>query len=188
MATNKKQNKKQNRKKPTNTNSNIEVSTYIKYGAIFLLVILIAVAIYFIVKVATKHSNGNSDNPNDPSTTKPSKPVKPAGRIKGAWAGTIGCGDGYFNLISLASALPQDLNESSLNIFLGKVMGNYNSKLSDGNTKYIISVGGSNATTDGWASFFKLLSNNNNSLVPKFVAGLKCRGIVGIDLDLWSPD
>ena len=32
-------NKKQNRKKPTSTNNNVEVSKYIKYGAIFFMVI-----------------------------------------------------------------------------------------------------------------------------------------------------
>jgi hypothetical protein len=172
-------NKKQNRQKHTSTNSNVEVSKYIKYGAIFFMVILIAVAIYFIVKVTTKNSN----KPDDPSMTKPSKPVKPAGRIKGAWAGTVGCGDGDFNLISLASALPQDFDKTSLNKFLSNIVGTFNDKLSDGYTKYILSIGGSNANDDDWPTFFKLLSSDRN-LVAKLVDGLKCRGIVGIDLDL----
>jgi hypothetical protein len=165
--------------KHSNNKNVVEISKYIKYGAILLLIILIAVAIYFSVKVATMDRSKKQQN----SSYQP-KIFKSAGRINGSWAGTIGCGDGTFNLISLASALPQDLNSNSLDNFLGKVMGIYNSKLSDGTTKYIISIGGSNASPEGWTSFFNLLTDNNNSLVPTFVAGLKCRGIVGIDLDL----
>jgi hypothetical protein len=39
------------------------------------------------------------------------------------------------------------------------------------------------ASPAGWTSFFNLLANNND-LISKFVAGLKCRGIVGVDFDL----
>ena len=192
-----------NKKKQVKQSSSI--NPYIKYGSILIVVILVAVLIYFIVKITTKKNNSiatsttTSATPTSSTstttttsakttipttTTHPLKTINPTGKINGAWAGTIGCGDGLFNLISLASALPQDFEDTSLDNFLGKVMGNYNNNLSNGKTKYIISIGGSAASADGWIKFFKLLTQNNGNLVSKFVTGLKCRGIVGIDLDL----
>jgi hypothetical protein len=116
------------------------------------------------------------------SPTPPPTPLPSTG-IVGAWAGTIGCGDGSFDIISLGSALPQDYSTTGLTAFFGKVVGNYDSNLSSGRSKYLISVGGSAASTTGWNTF---LSNINSSQqnVKNFINGCKCRGIVGIDFDL----
>ena len=125
--------------------------------------------------------------PPPPTPTPPPPPPLPTEGIIGAWAGTIGCGDGAFNIISLGSALPQNYNTAGLNAFFGTVEGNYNSNLSSGKTKYIISVGGSNASTTGWNTFLSQITSDLKN-IQNFYNGCKCRGIVGIDFDLEGTD
>lgn len=117
-----------------------------------------------------------------PTPTPPTPTPSPAG-VVGAWAGSIGCGNGSFDIISLGSALPQDYSTSGLTPFFSKIVGNFDKNLSSGRTKYLISVGGSAASTTGWQSFLSQLNNSNQNVI-NFINGCKCRGVVGIDFDL----
>jgi hypothetical protein len=111
-------------------------------------------------------------------------------KIIGAWSSNIKCCKEYFNLISLASALPQEFPRKgqSYDAFFSKhINGKYEPTLSNGNSKYIISIGGSNASRDGWKFFFDSLiitSDTKFDRLREFVRECKSRGIIGIDLDL----
>jgi len=122
-----------------------------------------------------------------PTPPPPPPPPLPTEGIIGAWAGTIGCGDGAFNIISLGSALPQNYNTTGLSTFFGTVQGNYDSNLSNGKTKYIISVGGYNASAEGWNTFLSQITSDSKN-INNFYNGCRCRGVVGIDFDLEGTD
>ncbi|AYV78427.1 MAG: hypothetical protein Edafosvirus12_26 [Edafosvirus sp.] len=95
----------------------------------------------------------------------------------GAWVSDIACGKGLKHVL-LASALPQDWpNETN---FFNKIQGTFSPNMSDGYTKYLLSVGGSNATENGWTNFL----NNPEDTADKLTKMFKDRGIVGIDFDL----
>jgi len=148
------------------------------YFTLIILIIIVVIALSIILPIIFIKNNSSSIPGPGPGPGPGSK-----GKIIGAWASTIGCGDGTFNIISLGSALPQDYKTTGLTDFFRLIVGTYDSKLSDGKTKYIISVGGSNGSTDGWTSFLSnIISDPNNVL--NFYNGCKCRGIVGIDFDL----
>lgn len=119
------------------------------------------------------------------------KNVTPGSMLKGAWAGGIGCGDQVFDIISLASALPQQFYhdaggtqiEPTLDTFFSQnIPGTYRKDLSSGKTTYVISIGGSAASPSGWKYFFQRLQDPNE--VNKFVDSCKCRGLAGVDFDL----
>jgi hypothetical protein len=97
----------------------------------------------------------------------------------GAWCGTIGCGDGQFPIISLASALPDNYNDIE-DFFTGNIVGDYRPDLSAGTTKYLISIGGDVATAEGWLNFFTAVTNDTET----FYRECKNRGMAGIDLDI----
>jgi hypothetical protein len=131
---------------------------------------------------ASKTSTTAPPAPTPTPTPTPPPTPRPSG-IVGAWAGSIGCGNGSFDIISLGSALPQDYSTSGLTAFFSKIQGTFDKNLSSGRTKYLISVGGSAASTTGWQSFLSQLNESNQNVI-NFVNGCKCRGIVGIDFDL----
>jgi len=167
-------------KNKKNSNNIFSKRTLIIISIIIVLGGVIGLILYFAV-FKNKHSGGGGGGGNIPI------PPKPKGKIIGAWSSLIGCGSDYFNIISLASALPQEYNPSSYTKFFENyVKGDYNSNLSSGNTKYIISIGGSNATSTGWTLMFNSLSDPSNNYInlQNFISACKCRGIVGIDLDL----
>lgn len=96
----------------------------------------------------------------------------------GAWSGDIECGQGL-KYVSLSSALPQ--NWSNIDTFFsGNINGYYSPSLSDGYTKYFISIGGSNATVEGWTLFL----NNPTQTATTLYNAMQSRGIVGVDFDL----
>src|SRR3989338_4804338 len=87
-------------------------------------------------------------------STSPTPSTGPSiGPINGIWTSIVGCGGDYFNLISLASALPQDYDGINYSNFFIDIIGTFNPSLSSGNAKYLLSIGGSNATPAGWISF-----------------------------------
>ena len=141
------------------------------YLSLIILIIVIVIVLAITLPIILKNNSGPGPGPG------------PGGKIIGAWAGTIGCGDGAFNIISLGSALPQDYTTTGLTNFFRLIVGNYDSNLSNGKTKYIISVGGSAASTTGWTSFLSQITSNSQNVL-NFYNGCKCRGIVGIDFDL----
>lgn len=96
----------------------------------------------------------------------------------GAWASVIDCGKGL-KYVSLASALPQYWPDEKL-FFSGNILGDYSSILKDKNTKYLLSIGGSNASSQAW---MKLLADPKDT-ATKLYAGLKKRGLAGIDFDV----
>ena len=177
-------------------------TNYKKYifGGIIIIILFLIIFLSIYLTIGNKSNSSSNSNiqqptyvptttalptpPAPPTTTAPPAPPAPlpTGKIIGAWSSTIGCGDGAFNIISLASALPQDYSPNGLTTFFSKIEGNYDSKLSDGKTKYIISVGGSNATAQGWPDFLSTIIINKNA--STFYDACKCRGIVGIDFDL----
>lgn len=99
--------------------------------------------------------------------------------ITGVWSSIIGCGQDTFDLISMGSALPQDYDKED-DFFSLHIQGTYDPTLSAKKSKYLISIGGSMATSDGWTSFLKSASEDINN----FYNQCKTRGIVGIDLDI----
>lgn len=64
--------------------------------------------------------------------------------------------------------------------FSGNINGTYGPTLSNGYTKYLISIGGSNASAAGWLTFLNNPVNTANLLYPAMMA----RGIIGLDFDL----
>jgi hypothetical protein len=96
----------------------------------------------------------------------------------GAWSSDIECGNGL-QYVSLASALPQNWPNLD-NFFSGNINGNYSPTLSNGPTKYLISIGGSNATSAGWTNFL----NNPTQTANTLYQALQSRGLAGIDFDL----
>ena len=96
----------------------------------------------------------------------------------GAWASNIECGQGL-KYVSLASALPQNWPNIDL-FFSGNIEGIYSPDLSNGYTKYLISIGGSNASPAGWGTFL----NNPVNTAGTLYTAMKNRGIVGLDFDL----
>ena len=118
-------------------------------------------------------------------------PGPPKLKINGAWAGTVGCGgtlkNKVINHISLATALPQDYGSTDTaktTFFSGHIMGSYPVPQPDPKNpiQYLISVGGSVATPDGWTGFVGQLSAEGG--VEDFYNACKKRGITGIDWDL----
>lgn len=100
----------------------------------------------------------------------------------GAWASNIECGNSL-KYVALASALPQDWSNTDTNLekfFSTYIDGNYSTGLSNGYTKYLISIGGSNATPQGWINFL----SNPIDTATKLKTGLHDRGLAGIDFDL----
>lgn len=144
---------------------------------ILIILILVGVIIYF----ATKNNKpGPSPGPSPGPNPSP-QPI--TGKIKGLWSSLIGCDKDNFNLISLASALPDELNLSDMTKFFQQyIIGNYDKDLSNNTTKYVISIGGSNATKTGWTNFFSSLTNMDNA--KKFYNSCRQNGLLGIDLDL----
>jgi hypothetical protein len=178
----------------------ISKRTLIIIGVVLVIGGIIGVVLYFTVfKNSGSSSGGNTptgppgSNPTGqpgPNPTgqpgPPGPPVKPSGKVIGAWSSLIGCGSDYFNIISLSGAYPQDYDPTSYTKFFALVIGDFNANLSSGNSKYIISIGGSNATSAGWILMFNGLSDPTNNYInlQNFISACKCRGIVGIDLDL----
>lgn len=95
----------------------------------------------------------------------------------GLWTSVIGCGQGVFPILSLGSALPQNYKDEEA-FFSGNIQGEYSSTMSSGTTKYLLSIGGSNATQDGWTAFLKDVDPST------FLTQCRTRGIVGIDFDI----
>lgn len=113
-------------------------------------------------------------------------PVIPSTQnIMGLWSGGINsCGNGIFDIVSLASVLPQDYDPSNIDkFFYSQIQGYYDKNyLTSTKTKFIISLGGSNATSDGWDNFFDKLQNKKD--IDYFYNECIKRGIVGIDFDI----
>ena len=181
----------------------ISKRTLIIISIIIVLGGVIGLILYFTLFKSSGSSSGGGGNtptvapgpnptgpPGPPNPTgqpgPPGPPIKPSGKVIGAWSSLIGCGSDYFNIISLSGAYPQDYDPTSFTNFFSLVIGDFNSNLSSGNCKYIISVGGSNATSPGWILMFNGLSDPTNNYInlQNFISACKCRGIVGIDLDL----
>ena len=111
----------------------------------------------------------------------------------GAWVSDIGCGKTLKHAL-LASALPQnwvplqnggtilpEINWPKQETFFeGAIAGDYEAGMSDGYTKYLISVGGSNASPEGWTTFL----NNPEMTARQLHVSFKERGLLGIDFDL----
>jgi hypothetical protein len=165
-----------------------------KFSIIIISIIIVICLVITLPIVLTKTNNNHQPSASASAsaniTTSPitipnttTTPHLPTNGIIGAWAGRIGCGDGTFNIISLGSALPQDYKITGLNDFFGKIEGTFNNNLSNGKTKYIISVGGSAASIEGWTSFLTQITSNQQNVI-NFINGCKCRGVVGIDFDL----
>ena len=93
----------------------------------------------------------------------------------GAWSGNTPCGKG-FKFIALASALPQDWKDYDPDpFFTNYIVGGYDTVITDTKTKYLLSVGGSNA--GNWNPF---LNANVDILYNEIVS----RGLSGIDYDI----
>jgi hypothetical protein len=107
-------------------------------------------------------------------------PPPPTKTKTGVWSSVIGCGQDTFDFISLGSALPQNYIVSEDDFFSGNIEGMYDPTLSQGKSKYFISIGGSNATMDGWRSFLNTASVD----VQKFYDQCVSRGIAGVDFDI----
>lgn len=176
--------------------------------AVIIIVIIIVVTVVLIVMLTNKSSTSSikSTTTSSPAPTKPipspttttTKPIPTVPipvdcksvvfpGIKGTWSSQIACGNGDFDIISLGSALPQDYSTTGLDTFFSHIEGNFDSNLSGGRSKYLISVGGSNASSSGWTSFLSALTTSSQNL-SNFINGLTCRGIVGLDLDLEGID
>lgn len=155
----------------------IKITTAIIF---IILAIALAIMIYFLIikKNHTKIVEVNFVD-NDLPTN---------GSLVGLWSSFIGCDGDSFHLVALATALPQEYlsstsNASDFDLFFSKnIRGTYKSTLSTSSKKYIISVGGSAASTEGWTSFFNEL--NSKEGITRFINACVCRGISGIDLDL----
>lgn len=176
-------------KKPSKSNrqssSNISFFKRHHKTIFFIIVLLILILIGIIIYVATKNNNhlpGPTSHKPKPIVPIPTyKPMK--GKIKGTWSSLIGCDKDNFNLISLASSLPGDLNVNDMtDFFQNYIVGNFQKDLSNNNVRYIISVGGSNAPESDWNKFFNTLTNIDNA--KKFYNSCRQNGMVGIDLDL----
>ena len=168
--------------------------------AIIIIGLVVGLVLYFTV--FKKSSGGSTPQPGPQKPTQPGPPVPPGptqpgpppspptGNIIGTWSSLIGCGSDYFNLISLSGAQPDDYDPKSFTNFFHLVIGDFNKDMSNGKTKYIISIGGENATTPGWTNFFTKLADpsNNYMNIQNLIGACKCRGIVGIDLDLEQTD
>ena len=96
----------------------------------------------------------------------------------GAWSSNIECGQGL-RYVSLASALPQNWPDLD-KFFSNNIDGIYNPEMSSGYTKYLISIGGSNASQIGWDNFLKDPLQTAQILSTAMVN----RGIIGVDFDL----
>ena len=142
-----------------------------------LVVIIIIIVVIFII-IRAKHKN-NEYFSNSINKEYFSNNTNKA--FVGAWASNIECGQGL-KYVALASALPQDWSDADPEKFFSTyISGNYSSTLSNGYTKYLLSIGGSNATPQGWIN---LLSGNLETTAKALVDGLRARGLVGIDFDL----
>ena len=169
-------------KPKANGHSKIISSISTKQILIILTIIIVIGGIIGIIVYFTTFYSSNSSPPQPPQP-------QPAGKIIGTWSGKIGCGDNFFNLISLSSVIPQDYNPNDLHTFFSEnnyITGFYDSSMSSGNVKYILSIGGNKASSSGWTTFLTALndSTNNYQNLLNFVSACKCRGVVGIDLDL----
>lgn len=139
---------------------------------------IILIALYLTGNLGNKSNKSNNNN-----KTLELNGVSGSGSLLGTWSSSTTCGRGSFDIISLASALPDNYNIDDLtNFFTGNIIGEYSGDMSNKKTKYLISVGGSNATSAGWTSMLSSLTNNIN--LRKFIDQCKSRGVVGIDWDL----
>lgn len=108
----------------------------------------------------------------------------------GTWSSNINCGNG-FSYVSLASALPQNWGKIKNgkpdydDFYNQNIVGNYNPQMSNGNTKYLISVGGNNATQEGWEQWLIQPAVTAQLMFDQFQE----RGLAGIDIDIekFSP-
>jgi hypothetical protein len=142
---------------------------------ISIVVIILAITAGLLYYFLKKKSSSTPFYPPGPT------PLK--GKINGCWSSLVGCGANAFNLISLASALPQNYNETDhtgYDKFFSFINGSFNKDMSNNNNRYIISIGGSNASPDGWVNFLNIVSKD----ATNFYNSCRCRGIVGVDFDL----
>jgi len=117
---------------------------------------------------------------------KSNDPPEPTKSLIGAWSEIIKCGDNSFDLISLASALPQNYEVNSYDAFFsGNIEESYQN-IPQNNKKYFLSIGGSNAIISGWTSFLNILNDDIN--FENFVKVCNCRHIIGIDWDIENFD
>jgi len=156
---------------------------YMRSLIVFALLSTLALIIFGIVKAVDTNKHTHSSSGGSGSGF----PGIPKGVIKAAWSSIIGCGEGEFDIISLASALPANYSVSYNDFFTKTINGTYKKDMSKrSKTRYVISIGGSNATPDGWKSFIeKLLSQGG---IMDFMNACKCYGIVGVDWDLEGTD
>jgi hypothetical protein len=146
--------------------------------SILILITGLAVGIWLLVK----HFSSNNSNRQTPGPS-----LFPTENILATWSSDTNCGRGTFDIISLASALPQNFNIDDIeDFFTLYIVGDYDRNMSNGLTKYIISVGGSNASPEGWKKMLNDLSIENN--INKFYNECINRGVVGIDWDLEQTD
>ena len=121
---------------------------------------------------------------------KSNDPPEPTKSLIGAWSEIIECGDNSFDLISLATALPQSYNDGDYDLFfsnglVGPIQGWYENIYNNGKT-YFISIGGLNASSTGWTSFLNIL--NDDTKLKNFMNACSCRNITGIDWDIENFD
>lgn len=165
-------------------------------GILIVVAIIVAVVIIFTRKSTSK-------TPTKPHTEPHTNPT-PKSQIIGLWTNKSTCGlapaggTSSFNLIALSSALPQDYATNSTSttsknssdpltkFFSSKIVATYGEPLRKSSIDYIISIGGSNATLEGWLNLINEVSTSAG--VKYFYDACVCRGLSGIDLDIELAD
>lgn len=179
---------KKNIIKNKNKSKGVSIKNIFIILAVLLLIIGVAIGIWLLVKhfSSDNSSSSNNNRPTNPSQTTTTIPHQNTG-ILATWSSDTSCGRGAFNIISLASALPQNFNINDMeDFFTLNIIGDYDKDMSNGLTKYLISIGGSNATSEAWKNMLSDLSTPTN--INKFYTECINRGVVGIDWDLEGTD
>lgn len=135
---------------------------------ILLILIILAIIVCFIYLIYTYNYSVNLRE-NFRRTSK---------AFVGVWSSDINCPSGM-KYVSLASALPDSWPNIN-SFFSGYISGTYSPTLSSGYSQYLISIGGSNATTKGWNNFL----NNPQDTANKLYSNMVPRGLVGVEFDL----
>jgi hypothetical protein len=162
------------------------------------LLVVVAVIITLVVLLVNKKNTGKphpgpAPGPTPAPTPAPTPGPQPKHKITGLWTNNASCGlpvggSSSFNLIALSSALPQDYNASTdlSTFFSSKIVATYGDTLKSASADYIISIGGSNATLEGWLGLLSAVSTSAG--VSQFYKACTCRGLRGIDLDIELAD